>query len=186
MAQIEDYERPFVVVYGEDGQPNADIISGADGPHFPIYKARRMIVALLTTEIEKPSTTEAEREALQIIRREFNNAETGALVFGKVMRWLNRHGKRRFIGMVEEDQHYTKAGMKPAERKPGYQPPRVRDFPVGSSFDHGARPGRGAFGVDPGEDRRIVTPQRETDAERIAKAMAKSAREAVDGQDDKS
>jgi hypothetical protein len=175
VPQIESYERPYVVVYGEDGGEQ-QVITGPEGHYFPIYKARRMVVALLTSEIEKESTTDEERKALQSIRLVFNEAETGALVFGKIQKWLNRHGKRRFIGMVEKDQDYRKAGLKPAERDPNYQPPRVRDFPV-STFDRTARPSGGVTG----DERKIVSPKPKSDAERIAEKMAKSAREAVDG-----
>jgi hypothetical protein len=155
--QIEQYERPYRVVFGEDGG-DATPIPGPSGPDFPIWRARRWVVAVIQTQVEKLPESD-EREALDIIQREFNAAQTGDLVFGMIRRWTNRSGKRRFIGITPSDKDYREAGkspVSPASNHQGFTPPPVPPRPK---------------------------PVRQmSDAERIADKMAKAARKAVEGE----
>lgn len=183
MAQIEEYERPYNVVYGEDGG-EASMIPGPDdgGVDWPIYKARRVLTAAVFVQLQKLPEGDEEREALENIRRTFHEASGGDLVFGKVMRWVNKHGKTRFIGIVEKGQKYTTAGQPRSVRDPNYKPPQ----------QHGARTYKTAKErLDEADremrqrhDRRpVATPQqkRETEAERIAAKMAKASLDAAEG-----
>jgi hypothetical protein len=156
--QIEEYERPYNVVYGTFGEePN--LVPGAEGQDWPIWRARMMVVALLKAQIDKLPPNDPERGALNQIRDEFQVALTGEVVWGMIRRWRNKHGIQRFIGLVERGKDYKEAGQQPAT-------------PVGRSP-------RSVFPDAPTAPRPKAAEQNE--AKRIADRMAKAARKAVDG-----
>lgn len=177
MAQIEPFERPYNIVYGEDGGKQS-VVNFEEGPDLPQYKARRMITAILFDNVQKLPQGEPEREDLEKIRRTFHEASGGDLVFGKIMRWINRKGRTRFIGIVEKGQDYTTAGQTRQQRDPNYvAPPReeVRHYTTASErLQDADRAVRG---------RPVATgrEKRQTEAERIADKMAKASRQAVEG-----
>jgi len=160
MTQIETYERPYHVVYGEYGG-DAKTVDGDEGADWPIYKARRMVVALLTAQIGK-TEDEGERQALIDIREAFTDATTGEIVWGMVRRWKNRLGKTRFIGLVCRGQDYRKAGDNPNPR-PGFVPSR-----------HSTRT------ILDDRPEQITEAPIMTDAMRIADKMAAASRKAVE------
>jgi hypothetical protein len=156
--QIEEYERPYNVVYGTFGEePN--LVPGAEGQDWPIWRARMMVVALLKAQIDKLPPNDPERGALNQIRDEFQVALTGEVVWGMVRKWRNKHGIQRFIGLVERGKDYKEAGRQPTT-------------PVGRSP-------RSVFPDAPTAPRPKAAEPNE--AKRIADRMAKAARKAVDG-----
>lgn len=167
--QIEEYERAYNVVYGEVGQPQK-IVPGPEGPDFPLWKARRMVTALLKSQEEK-ATDADEREAFFHIRQTFHTAGVGDLVFGKIARFRNKKGKVRFVGIVEKDQDYTEAGKSRRERDPDYEPPKPSVW-AGLSAP---------TGVSQGRRRLPPEPPQVSEAERIAGKMAKASREVAEG-----
>lgn len=158
--QIEEYERPYNVVFGEDGG-DATVVPGPDGADFPIWRARRWIVAVIRAQVEKLPESD-ERTALDKIQREFTVAQTGDLVFGMIRKWNNRSGKRRFIGITPSGKDYRVAGQAPSATS-------TRDFP---SFDPSLAPARTKPKPKP----------KMSEAERIADRMAKAGRKAVEGE----
>jgi hypothetical protein len=159
--QIEEYERPFNVVYGEDGG-DAAVIPGPEGDDFPVWKARRYAVAVIQAQVEKLPEGD-ERDALDKIRREFHLAQTGDLVFGMIRRWMNRNGHKRFIGITPKGTDYRDAGKSPVA------PASTRHFPHQSEF------------APPRQASKPKAPAM-SEAERIADRMAKAARKAVEDQ----
>jgi hypothetical protein len=155
--QIETYERPYNVVYGTFGE-KPSVVSGAEGPDWPVWRARRMVVALLTTQMNKLTANDPERDALKAIKEEFQQATTGEVMWGMIRKWKNRHGVQRFIGLVERGRDYKRAGQTPMPVRPSVP----RPFPD----------------VPPTSRRK---PIEESEAERIADRMAKAARRAVEG-----
>jgi hypothetical protein len=155
--QIEEYERPYNVVYGTFGE-KPSVVSGAEGPDWPVWRARRMVVALLTTQMNKLADGDPERDALAAIKEEFQQAMTGEVMWGMIRKWQNRHGVQRFIGLVQRGRDYKRAGQSPTPVKPSIPRPFPDAPPV-------PRP---------------KTTQ-ESEAERIAARMAKAARRAVEG-----
>lgn len=172
MSQIKDFERPYNVVYGEYGV-DEKIVPGPEGPDFPLWKARRMLTALLKSQEEKATDVD-EKETFFHIRRTFHMAAAGDLVFGKIARFKNKAGKGRFIGIVEKGQKHTEAGQSRQQRDPNYVPPKRT-----TTFPHSARD------VDMDRlNRRTpppAMPRRQSEAERIADKMAKASRKAAEG-----
>lgn len=169
--QIETYERPYEIVYGEDGGEQR-AVPGQGGTDWPIWRARRMIVAMVTAQIAK-TDHEGEREALDEVRQAFQDASTSEVVFGMVKRWKNRKGKTRFIGMVNKGQDYRKAGQNPDPSKT-FRPSRHHPASIDDN-DHLR------YGVTT-KTGQPVTPPPMSEAERIADKMAKASRSAVDPQ----
>jgi hypothetical protein len=153
--QIEEYERPYRVVFGEDGG-DANVIPGPEGPDFPIWRARRWLVAVIQAQVEKLPEGD-ERTALDNIQREFHAAQTGDLVLGMIRRWTNRKGQRRFIGVTPAGTDYRDAGKSPTAESP------ARYFPDAAPGQPKPKPAM-------------------SEAERIADRMAKAARKAVEGE----
>jgi hypothetical protein len=180
MAQIEPYERPYNIVYGEDGGEQSTV-NFEEGPDLPPYKARRMVTAIVFDNIQKLPEDDPEREELEKIRRTFHEASGGDLVFGKVMRWTNKKGKTRFIGIVEKGQDYTTAGQTRSQRDPNYKPPET---PSARHYQTAAERMQDADReIRSRGNRPVATPAqvRQSEAERIADKMAKASRQAVEG-----
>lgn len=171
MSQIEEYERPYQIVYGTDGDEPSLVPGPTGATEWPIWRAKRMVIALLTSQIEKTANGD-EREALAKIRQAFHEATTGEVIWGMVMFWKNRKGNRRFIGMIEKGRDYREAGKSP--NKPGFTPSA---HPT-RSLDSNAHL---RFGVSHSTGRPVTT-RRPSDAERIAARMAGAARGAVEGE----
>lgn len=154
--QIEEYERPYNVVYGTFGdKPN--VVPGAEGTDWPVWRARMMVVSLLKAQIDRLAPDDPERSALAAIQDEFQQAMTGEVMRGMIRQWRNKQGVRRFIGLVQRGRDYRDAGQ--------YQPP------VRSST-------RPPFPDTPFAPKPKAPEQSE--AARIADRMAKAARKAVD------
>jgi hypothetical protein len=165
--QITEYERPYNIVYGEVGA-EAQFVPGPEGhPDFPIWRARHMVMAILTTQTSKTEDAD-EIEQFKMIRREFRNADTGELLDGMVRKFRNRQGKVRFIGLVPKGVDYREAG-KP---RPRPERPKLKAVP---RFDPTLERGL------PVSERKPQRPKRMTEAERIADKMAKASRKAVEG-----
>lgn len=162
MTQIQNYERPFNVVFGED-EGEAIVVEGPQGPDFPIWGARRFIMALLTTEIERVENDDQKAE-LRNLRHQFGEAHTGELIFGMVRRFKNRFGKTRFIGLVQKGQDYRTAGQQPTRTSSKHY------------HDDWRPPQRKA--TQP-----TTTKRPDVDPQQIADKMAKAARRAVEGDD---
>jgi hypothetical protein len=167
--QIEPFERPYQIVYGEDGGEQRPVPS-AGGTEWPLWRARRMVIALIAAQIAKTDDP-AEREQLAAAKQAFLTASTGEIVFGMIRRWKNRKGKTRFIGMVEKGQDYRKAGENPFPSK-SFRP--SQHHPVSVSDNDHLR-----YGVET-KTAKPVTPPPMSEAERIADKMAKASRKAVD------
>lgn len=186
--QIEEYEHPYQVVYGADGEP-PKLVPGEGGTDWPIYKARRMVVALLTAQVEKLPEDDPEAVELRKIRQAFQNASTGEVVWGMVKFWKNKKGRKRFIGLVEKGRGIDDAGQSP--NKGGFVPSHhpTKSLDDNDYLRHGAlrdgqfvrQPPMSTRG-DPAKLREIAN--RDSEAARIADRMAKAARKAVEGEDD--
>lgn len=162
--QIEEYERPYQIVYGEDGG-EAQVVHGTEGPDWPIWRAPRMVVALLTKQIERAEGEEAEE--LAKIRQAFKNADTGEVIWGMIRKWRNKKGKTRFIGLIQKGQHYREAGTPPTPSNKGFVPSLSKVASLNENDRHLST------GVPP------KAPAM-SEAERIADKMAKASRKAVE------
>lgn len=169
MSQIEDFETPYNIVFGDDGG-DAQIIPGPGGKDFPIWRARNFVVAILKAQMEKTDDPDERRE-FDKIRNQFRFAETGDMVFGMIRRFKNRKGKKRFIGVTPKGVDYREAGRVPQPVEPKNLPPLPRD-------DHRLRTGANLDGTQ-GRGRQKPKPQ-PSEAERIAGKMAQAARKAVE------
>lgn len=179
MSQIESYERPYHIVLGDDGGDVCSI-SFEEGPDLPIYMARRQLTALIFTFVQKLPEDDPERAELEKIRRTFHDAQGGDLVFGKIMRWTNKKGTTRVIGILEKGQKYTEAGQPRSVRDPNYKPPKQAE--VRRYLTVAERLAEND--IEASKDRRPrATPQakQQSEAERIADKMAKAARKAAEG-----
>lgn len=169
--QIEEYEHPYHVVYGTVGE-EPKLVPGKEGDNWPIWRARPMVVALLTAQINKLPDDDPEAVALLKIRQAFQEATTGEVVWGMVRSWRNKKGVKRFIGIIEKGRTVTDAGRSPK----GFVPSKHHPKPSIDRNNH-LRHGVGHGTAKP------VTPPPQSEAERIADRMAKSARAAVEDQD---
>jgi hypothetical protein len=169
MTQITEYERPFNIVFGNDGD-EPTVVSGPEGPDFPIWRARQFVLALLKSQEGKTEDTD-ERSAFINLRQQFRAAETGDLLFGMVRKFTNRKGIKRFIGIVPKGIDYRDAGKPARKPEPKNLPPLLPDT------------AERRFGTV-AQQQRPTRPQKPqpTEAERIAAKMAKASRDAVEGE----
>lgn len=165
MSQIEEYEKPYHVVFGDDGG-EAKVIPGPEGPDFPIWRARQMVLAVLTAQLEK-TNDEGEAEEFKKLRSAFRLAQTGEIVFGMIRKFKNRKGKQRFIGITPKGVDYREVGPPKAAPSDKFIP----------RFDPTLMTGVPPKKAQP----RKPAAKPVSDAERIADKMAKAARKAVEG-----
>lgn len=171
--QIESYEKPYNIVFGTWGTDDPQIFRAEQGADLPIYKARRWVLALLTSEIDKQEPEH--QDALKILRQQFKDASVGDLVFGYVKRWTNAKGVERFIGIMPRGVDYRRAGVVPPELAAKPSTRRLPDRVVieGRPWKQGPR--------EASHPTPAPKPRRQSEAERIAAEMAKSSRAAAEG-----